>query len=89
MTQLLAMQQLLMADVQCEETKASVRAQCTRAWKELQELRLRMLGKGPPAPVRDTDPKRKPRASASPIVQPQEPPGPVSTPQPPLSTPPA
>jgi len=77
MTQLLTMQDLLYADVQKVQLKESVRAQCTRAWKELQELRLRMLGKGPPAPVKDETPQRKPRQSRAAPIEPQVLPAPV------------
>ncbi len=63
MAQLLKQQELLMNDIENIETKASVRAQCTRAWKELQELRLRMMGKGPPKPVEGKTPKARSHAA--------------------------
>jgi len=59
-----------MDDVENDETTAPARAQCARAWKELQELRLRIQGKGPPAPVKSED-NRKPRQSRAVPIEPE------------------
>lgn len=45
------LQTLLLADAENPETKASVRAQIARAFKELEELKLRLRMKGPPKAV--------------------------------------
>ena len=50
MTQLLKLQELLFEDACSDESKGK-RFLSSRAWKELQELRLRLQMKAPPKPV--------------------------------------
>lgn len=59
------MQELLFTDAQCPDYKGPKRAMITRAWKELQELRLRISMKPAPKPI-DVTPKRKPAVEGEP-----------------------
>jgi hypothetical protein len=49
--QLIAIQARLFADIERDDTSAMARAQSARAWKELQDLRLRMKMIPAPKPV--------------------------------------
>lgn len=64
MTDLLDLQALLMDDARKPEIKPSVRAMVSRAWKELQELRLRLQMKPAPKPI-DVQPRQPRRRGKS------------------------
>jgi hypothetical protein len=83
MTQLLTLQDLLFQDA-CDDESKGRRFLSSRAWKELQELKLRLQMKPAPKPVDVSQPRK--RSSRSGPAMPTDGPAPSSTPPPPAPT---